>query len=59
MDAFDYFSGQLAPLGYAGLFEAKPNSPCVNQEVNIGPDGCAIFYKRDKFKEEKSGAKVA
>jgi len=27
----------------------KPDSPCVYIDDNNGPDGCALFYKTDKF----------
>lgn len=34
---------------YNGIFFPKPDSPCLYIEKNNGPDGCAIFYKYEKF----------
>ena len=31
----------------------KPDSPCLYLPENTGPDGCAIFYKKEKFDLEK------
>lgn len=31
------------------MFVPKPDSPCVYIKDNNGPDGCAIFYKNNKF----------
>lgn len=39
----------MATQSYSGLFIPKPDSPCVYINDNNGPDGCAIFYKNDKF----------
>lgn len=39
----------LGCQNYAGIFFPKPDSPCLYIEQNNGPDGCAIFYKRDKL----------
>ena len=39
----------LTSLGYRGSFVAKPDSPCLYVANNNGPDGCAIFYRADKF----------
>ena len=39
----------LTSLGYRGMFVAKPDSPCLYVANNNGPDGCAIFYRADKF----------
>ena len=33
--------------GYDGLFAPKPNSTCL--KVSENSDGCAIFFKRNKF----------
>ena len=35
--------------GYSGIFLPKPDSPCIYLPDNNGPDGCALFYKKDKF----------
>ena len=32
------------------MFYAKPDSPCIYLDGNNGPDGCAIFFKTEKFK---------
>lgn len=39
----------LGTQGYAGVFFPKPDSPCLYLPGNNGPDGCAIFYRSDKF----------
>ena len=49
IDHFNFFRKALATLGYVGHFTPKPDSPCLNLADNSGPDGCAIFYKKDKF----------
>jgi len=56
VDDFPYFDAHLSSLGYVGHFQAKPNSPCLTQAVNIGPDGCALFHRG--FKLLDSGFKV-
>ncbi|GAB1601754.1 nocturnin-like isoform X1 [Argonauta hians] len=47
VDHYDYLSSHLTPLGYSGIFHSKPYSPCLNHKDNIGPDGCALFYRKD------------
>ena len=49
IDHFSFFRKALATLGYVGHFTPKPDSPCLYLADNSGPDGCAIFYKKDKF----------
>ena len=49
IDHFSFFRKTLATLGYVGHFTPKPDSPCLYLADNSGPDGCAIFYKKDKF----------
>jgi len=49
IDHFNFFRKALATLGYVGHFTPKPDSPCLYLADNSGPDGCAIFYKKDKF----------
>ena len=39
-------------------FVAKPDSPCIYMEGNSGPDGCAIFYRGDKFSCESWHSRV-
>ncbi|XP_063046465.1 nocturnin isoform X2 [Engraulis encrasicolus] len=47
---FDTFQPVLASLGYRGTFCPKPWSPCLDVENNNGPDGCALFFRRDRFR---------
>jgi len=39
-------------------FVPKPDSPCIYLESNNGPDGCAIFFKADKFELLSEASKV-
>lgn len=45
----DFFQPKLKEVGFEGVFKPKPDSPCLKIEGNSGPDGCAIFYKTEKF----------
>jgi nocturnin len=45
----DFFQPKLKENGFEGFFKPKPFSPCLKVEGNSGPDGCALFYKADKF----------
>ncbi|KAG9328623.1 hypothetical protein JZ751_006128 [Albula glossodonta] len=47
---FDTFQPVLNSLGYHSTFCPKPWSPCLDVEHNNGPDGCALFFKCDRFK---------
>ncbi|XP_022900104.1 nocturnin isoform X2 [Onthophagus taurus] len=49
VDHFNYLKYVLGTQGYSGTFFPKPDSPCVYIDGNNGPDGCAIFYRTDKF----------
>ena len=49
VDHFKFLRKSLSSLGYMGHFLPKPDSPCLYLADNSGPDGCAIFYKQDKF----------
>ncbi|XP_054732795.1 nocturnin isoform X2 [Anastrepha obliqua] len=49
VDHFKFLQNILGTQNYEGIFFPKPDSPCLYIEENNGPDGCAIFYKRDKF----------
>ncbi|XP_020714552.1 nocturnin isoform X2 [Ceratitis capitata] len=49
VDHFKFLQTILGTQNYDGIFFPKPDSPCLYIEENNGPDGCAIFYKRDKF----------
>jgi len=58
VDHFKLFEMSLGSVGYAGRFVAKPDSPCIYLESNNGPDGCAIFYKTEKFELLSEANKV-
>ena len=45
----DFFKIQLERVGYVGSFQPKPDSPCLDCLHNNGSDGCAVFYKSEKF----------
>ncbi|XP_067644369.1 nocturnin isoform X2 [Eurosta solidaginis] len=49
VDHFKFLQAVLGTQNYEGIFFPKPDSPCLYIEENNGPDGCAIFYKREKF----------
>ncbi|KAL1457145.1 hypothetical protein WDU94_001806 [Cyamophila willieti] len=49
VDHFEFLKKTLNTQGYSGTFFPKPDSPCVYIQGNNGPDGCAIFYKTDKY----------
>ncbi|XP_055841634.1 nocturnin isoform X2 [Episyrphus balteatus] len=49
VDHFKFLENILGSQNYGGIFFPKPDSPCLYIEENNGPDGCAVFYKRDKF----------
>ena len=57
VDHFPFLSKSLRALGYQGHFLPKPDSPCIYLNDNTGPDGCAIFFKKDKFELEEDGFK--
>ncbi|XP_062991799.1 nocturnin isoform X2 [Elgaria multicarinata webbii] len=46
---FDTFKPLLSRLGYQCTFFPKPWSPCLDVECNNGPDGCALFFLKDRF----------
>jgi len=50
VDHFHTLERALGSIGYTGKFVPKPDSPCIYMEGNSGPDGCAIFYRGDKFR---------
>jgi hypothetical protein len=52
------FQNILWHVGYVGHFKPKPDSPCIHLPGNGGPDGCAIFYKQQKFQLTKLESKV-
>ncbi|XP_077983844.1 nocturnin-like [Glandiceps talaboti] len=45
----DFYNPMLQSIGYQGVFKPKPDSPCIYCTEHNGPDGCALFYKMDKF----------
>ncbi|XP_044734324.1 nocturnin isoform X2 [Chrysoperla carnea] len=49
VDHFNFLKTVLGTQGYKGMFFPKPDSPCLYINGNNGPDGCAIFYREDKF----------
>lgn len=49
VDHYNFLEKILSSVNYKGLFYPKPDSPCHYIEDNNGPDGCAIFYKTDKY----------
>ena len=49
MDHFPLLERALSSLGYEGHFVSKPDSPCIYLPSNSGPDGCALFYKKDQW----------
>jgi len=49
VDHMDLLERALDSVGYSGHFLPKPDSPCLYLPHNTGPDGCAIFYRRDTF----------
>jgi nocturnin len=58
VDHFRFLRKSLSALGYAGHFFPKPDSPCLYLPENAGPDGCAIFYRKDKFDLQKVETRV-
>ena len=49
VDHMAFLERALGSVGYCGHFSPKPDSPCLYLPHNNGPDGCAIFYRKDKF----------
>ena len=58
VDHFEFLRRSLSALGYEGRFFPKPDSPCLYLDENTGPDGCAIFYKADRFEMTRSESRV-
>ncbi|CAI9732078.1 Hypothetical predicted protein [Octopus vulgaris] len=50
VDHYDYLSSHLTSVGYSGIFQPKPDSPCLYLSNSMGPDGCALFYRKDYLK---------
>lgn len=49
VDCFSFLKDKLASLGYDGEWVQKPFSPCIEMKDNMGPDGCALFYLKDRL----------
>lgn len=49
VDHYKFLEAALSPLGYRGLWEPKPDSPCKYVPDNNGPDGCALLWRADRF----------
>jgi len=58
VDHFKFLKSALNPLGYRGIFCSKPDSPCIYLENNNGPDGCALFFRHDKFELISASSRV-
>ncbi|XP_018579582.1 nocturnin isoform X2 [Anoplophora glabripennis] len=58
VDHFNFLSHILDTQGYTGMFFPKPDSPCFYIHGNNGPDGCAIFYRKDKFDLLKAETRI-
>jgi len=54
VDCFNDLSCGLNTVGYSGIWAPKPDSPCLKFKNNMGPDGNAIFFSREKFSLIKS-----
>eukprot|EP00091_Calanus_sinicus_P014758 TRINITY_DN3242_c0_g1_i3.p1 TRINITY_DN3242_c0_g1~~TRINITY_DN3242_c0_g1_i3.p1 ORF type:complete len:182 (-),score=36.43 TRINITY_DN3242_c0_g1_i3:461-1006(-) len=54
VDCFNELSNGLHPMGYSGIWVPKPDSPCLLYKNNMGPDGNAIFFSKEKFSLIKS-----
>ena len=46
----DFFKPFLSTNGYTGDFLPKIDSPCLKKPDNLGPCGCALFYKEAVFR---------
>ncbi|ELU13780.1 hypothetical protein CAPTEDRAFT_218384 [Capitella teleta] len=51
VDHYLFLEEVLSTVGYVGNFCPKPDSPCLYTDNSNGPDGCAAFYRSDKFEE--------
>ncbi|ODM98160.1 Nocturnin [Orchesella cincta] len=49
VDHYNFLNACLTAIGYRGVFCSKPDSPCIYVVNNNGPDGCALFYRNNKF----------
>ncbi|XP_017767786.1 PREDICTED: nocturnin isoform X2 [Nicrophorus vespilloides] len=58
VDHFNFLRYVLNTQGYTGMFFPKPDSPCIYIDGNNGPDGCAIFYRKDKYELVKKESRI-
>ena len=49
VDHFKFLQRALGAMGYEGFFFPKPSSPCLGIKGNNGPDGCAMFFRTERF----------
>jgi len=54
VDCFPQLSSELQSSGYAGIWVPKSDSPCLQFQPNMGPDGNALFYSKTKFTLSKT-----
>ncbi|BFZ15233.1 hypothetical protein BsWGS_18272 [Bradybaena similaris] len=50
VDNYAFIESHLGKLGFKGCFFPKPDSPCLYQANNFGPDGCAVFWCEAKLR---------
>ncbi|KHN84886.1 CCR4-NOT transcription complex subunit 6 [Toxocara canis] len=48
------FQPELRMVGYAGIFSPKARAYTVNEDASKHVDGCAIFWKEDKFEKDRT-----
>lgn len=58
VDHFNFLKHVLGTQGYTGMFFPKPDSPCFYINGNNGPDGCALFFRSDKFELVKAETRI-
>jgi len=58
VDHFKFLQKVLGTLGFSGTFFPKPDSPCMYIKGNNGPDGCAIFYKTERYEVVKIETRI-
>ncbi|CAH1777213.1 unnamed protein product [Owenia fusiformis] len=58
VDHFGYLENILQSVGFTGTFYPKPDSPALYVENSNGPDGCAIFYRTEKFELVETCTKI-
>ena len=58
VDHFKFLQKALGTMGYEGVFFPKPSSPCLSVRGNNGPDGCAMFFRTERFELIQSKTKI-